>query len=379
MTKIDRYILVLFLRTVFVCFCSIAGIFIVFHAFTSMDEFVELGAERDGLMRVMLRFYGPYMLMLFDWTGAIIMLLSLLFVMGWLRHTGELTATLAAGVSHGRILRPIVVASLVIVLAQLANRELVLPGLRDSLSMQAKDIKGETEQTVLPCYDETSRILFEGQSLLAKSRRINQPNFRLYGDYGAYGDLMAAESATWSPATEQRPAGFLLSIVVRPVKIDELPSVGMSDRPILLTSNDTPWLGPKQCFVATTVTTELLSKDQSATRLSSIAELTRRVKNPAVRSSASLHVLLHERIVRVPLDFCLILLGLPLVVNRRDRNLFVMIGVAIGTVMFFFALKTLASAMGGSGYLMTPPIAAWVPLLVLGPVAYVRLREVQTV
>ena len=299
--------------------------------------------------------------------------------MGWLRHTGELTATLAAGVSHGRILRPIVVASLVIVLAQLANRELVLPGLRDSLSMQAKDIKGETEQTVLPCYDETSRILFEGQSLLAKSRRINQPNFRLYGDYGAYGDLMAAESATWSPATEQRPAGFLLSNVVRPVKIDELPSVGMSDRPILLTSNDTPWLGPKQCFVATTVTTELLSKDQSATRLSSIAELTRRVKNPAVRSSASLHVLLHERIVRVPLDFCLILLGLPLVVNRRDRNLFVMIGVAIGTVMFFFALKTLASAMGGSGYLMTPPIAAWVPLLVLGPVAYVRLREVQTV
>ena len=94
MTKIDRYILILFLRTVLVCFCSIAGIFIVFHAFTSLDDLVRQGRTDGGLVRVMLRYYGPYMLLLFDWTGAIIVLMSLLFTIGWLRRTGELTATL---------------------------------------------------------------------------------------------------------------------------------------------------------------------------------------------------------------------------------------------------------------------------------------------
>ena len=93
----------------------------------------------------------------------------------------------------------------------------------------------------------------------------------------------------------------------------------------------------------------------------------------------SLQVLLHERIIRPPLDFSLILLGLPLVVNRRGRNLFVMIGAAMLTVLVFFMIKTLANAMGGGGYLLAPAMAAWLPLLLIGPVAYARLRDVQTV
>ncbi len=148
MTKIDRYILTLFLRTVIVCFCSIAGIFIVFHAFTSLEELVRQGQSEDGLINVMLRFYGPYMLLLFDWTAAIITLMSLLFTMGWLRRTGELTATLSAGISHGRILRPMIVASAVIIVLQLINREMVLPQFRDALSMKAKDITGDMEQPI---------------------------------------------------------------------------------------------------------------------------------------------------------------------------------------------------------------------------------------
>ncbi|NNE00352.1 MAG: LptF/LptG family permease [Pirellulaceae bacterium] len=378
MTKIDRYILVLFLRTVFVCFCSIAGIFIVFHAFTSMDDFVKMGQKQDGLVPVMARYYGPYMLLLFDMTGAIITLLAFLFVVGWLRRTGELTATLAAGISHGRIFKPMIIASFCIVTLQLANREFVLPGMRDALSMKAKNVKDDVEEVVLPCYDKTNGILFEGHSLHVKTRTVKQPSFRLYGDYGDYGDLLMADTATWTDATATHPAGYLLKNVSRPERIDQLPSMGTAERAILLTSRDQDWLSPRECFVATTVTTDLLSKDQSATRLSSVMELAARVRNPAVRSSASVHVLLHERIVRLPLDFVLVMLGLPLVVNRRQRNLFVMIGIAILTVLFFFALKTLSGTMGSSGYLMSPAFAAWVPLLVLGPFAYVRLLEVQT-
>ena len=98
MTQIDRYILVFFLRTSLICFCSIAGIFIVFHAFTSLDDLVRQGQVEDGLVRVMMRYYGPYLLLLFDWTGAIIVLMALLFTVGWIRRAGELTAILSAGI-----------------------------------------------------------------------------------------------------------------------------------------------------------------------------------------------------------------------------------------------------------------------------------------
>jgi lipopolysaccharide export system permease protein len=378
-TKIDRYILVLFLRTVIVCFCSIAGIFIVFHAFTSLEELVRQGQSEDGLIRVMLRFYGPYMLLLFDWTAAIITLMSLLFTMGWLRRTGELTATLSAGISHGRILRPMIVASAIIITVQLVNREWVLPEFRDALSMKAKDLTGDMEQPIRAKYDKTSRILVDGTSLRAREGVIVEPSFRIDGDFPGYGDLLMAATAKWVEADDRHPCGYLLEGVERPERIDRLSSVTYDGRPIFLTSRDQIWLGSRQCFFATTVDTNLLQTNQSATRYASVAELIGHVRNPAVYSSLSMHVLLHERIIRPPLDFALVMLGLPLVINRRGRNMFVMIGIAMITVLLFFGVKTLAGAMGSSGYFLSQSMAGWVPLLVFGPIAYARLREIQTV
>ncbi len=377
MTKIDRYILVLFLRTVLICFCSLAGIFIVFHAFTSMDDLVKQGQAEDGLVPVMMRYYGPYMLLLFDWTGAIIALMAFLFTIGWLRRTGELTAILSAGISHGRIFRPILIASLVLIVVQLVNRELVLPTYRDVLTMKAKDIAGENEQPILAQYDQANRVLIDGSSLLTLSRVVREPSFRLDGVYPGFGDLLLAQSARWLDACGEHPSGYLLDGVQRPDVIDELPSVGVGERLILMTSRDQPWLGPRQCFFATTVRTDFLQTNQSATRMASVAELADRIRNPAVHSSMGLKVLLHERILRPPLDYILILLGLPMVVNRHGRNLFVMIGASMLTVMAFFVVKTLSGAMGGSGYLLSPAMAAWMPLLILGPIAYVRLRDAQ--
>ena len=120
-TKIDRYILVLFLRTALICFCSIAGIFVVFHAFSHMEDLLRQGQQQGSLVSVFIRCYGPYMLLLFDMTGAIITLMAFLFTVGWLRRTGELTAILSVGISHGRIFQPIIYSSLIIILVQLPH------------------------------------------------------------------------------------------------------------------------------------------------------------------------------------------------------------------------------------------------------------------
>ncbi|OYP32249.1 hypothetical protein CGZ80_19440 [Rhodopirellula sp. MGV] len=379
MTQIDRYILNLYLRTFTVSFLSLSGIFIVFHAFTNMTELAELAEKRSASLGfVMAEFYGPYLLLLFDWTGAIIALMAVLFVVGWLRRTGELTSTLAAGVSHGRIFRSMVVASGLIILAQFASRELALPKLRDVLSMKNRDITGDNPQPILPSYDNISGILLQGESILPRSRTIINPRFSIDGDYAGFDDALVAKTAQWLPADENHDEGYLFQFVEIPKNIDELDSAGVGKRKVLMTSKQHPWISSGECFVATPVNAEILQTDQSSTRLCSTWHLAERLRNPAVHNAISITVLLHERLIRVPLDFSLVLLGLPLVVNRRDRKLFVMIASAMWMVLFFFALKTLGSALGGAGILFSPAMSAWIPLLVFGPIAFMRYREVQT-
>ncbi|MFG0291070.1 MAG: LptF/LptG family permease [Rhodopirellula sp. JB044] len=394
MTRIDRYILILFLRTVLVCFLSLAGIFIVFHAFTAFDDLVAQTRNGDSLPWVAFRFYGPYLIMLFDMTGAIISLLAFLFTVGWLRRTGELTATLSAGVSHGRIFRPMVIASGVIIVSQLCCREMVIPHFRSSLTMKAEDLDGEIEQAVRPTFDQFAGILIEGATLRTKAQTIEHPNFRIDTEYEGFGDLLIADEAVWMEPGQTRTgigesavtrasgppvAGYLLRNVKEPEGIHRIASAGRGEQPVLMTPADHSWLHPGECFLVTSVHPNMLHTEDTATRLASVLELSGRVRNPAVHSSLALQTQVHERIVRAPLDFGLVMLILPLVVNTRGRKLFVLIGAAVGMVLAFFALKTLASALGGSGTLFAPGIAAWLPLLVVCPIAYVRLRAVQHV
>jgi lipopolysaccharide export system permease protein len=201
--------------------------------------------------------------------------------------------------------------------------------------MKAKDLTGSAEQSVKAKYDVINRVLLDATSMDGKHGRLNAPSFRLDGDYGSFGDLLLAGSAQWMDTHPNLPPGYLLEDVSRPMDVDTVASVFWNDNAILLTSKDQAWL--------------------------------------------KLQVLLHERFVRPPLDFALILLGLPLVVNRKGRNLFMMMSVAMMTVMGFFAVKTGANYIGTSGYLVSPAIAAWIPLLVCGPIAYIRYRDVQLV
>ena len=145
-----------------------------------------------------------------------------------------------------------------------------------------------------------------------------------------------------------------------------------------MTRQELPWLQPGQCFVATTLDIEVLCDNPRSTRMAGVPELVRRIRNASVHSSRELHTLLHERLLRPPLDFCLVLMGLPLVVNRGEQRLFNVIAQAMGIVLLFFGLKTVAAAMATGGYLLTPAMAAWVPLLVLGPLSLLRYLDAQT-
>ena len=340
-----------------------------------MEDLLRQGQQQGSLVTVFIRCYGPYMLLLFDMTGAIITLMAFLFTVGWLRRTGELTAILSAGISHGRIFQPIIYASLTIILVQLANRELLLPNYRDSLSFKAKKVFADGEEPISLQKDYMNQVSLDGVGLDVKNNLINGPSFRLDGDYPGFGEILVADTAQWLEADTRHEAGYLLNDVEFPVAIDALGSVALEDRVILMTPKDFPWLQKGQCFFATTVHPELLRANKEAKSRASLTDLISRMRNPAIFNPPSLEVMLHERMVRVPLDFGLILLGLPIVINRHGRALFFMVGAAMFTVLGFFVVKTIGTTLGSNGIWLSPSMAAWLPLIVVAPIAYVRYRE----
>ena len=85
---------------------------------------------------------------------------------------------------------------------------------------------------------------------------------------------------------------------------------------------------------------------------------------------SGLRVTLHSRIVRPLLDLTLFLMGISLVLSQRNRDVFVTAGLCGVVVVVFSGVIVVCQAMGNNGYLLSPVMAAWIPLLVFAPCAY---------
>jgi Na+/serine symporter len=48
---------------------------------------------------------------------------------------------------------------------------------------------------------------------------------------------------------------------------------------------------------------------------------------------------------------------------------FVAAGLGVGVVIAYFAVTIVCQALGASGFLISPALAAWAPLIILVPVA----------
>lgn len=374
MKIIDRYLLSLYAKVVIVSFVSFAGLFVVIDGFNNLDEFLSYGKRHAwGTAGVLAEYYGPRLLQFFDQIGGLLAMLSVGFVLTVLSRTNELTALLAAGIAQGRILKPLMGASLLVALLGTANREFGLPAVRDSLSRNAQDWYGETGRKCTPRYDIRTDILISGQSTFAKQKRLASPLFRLPPELAPWGRQIAADSAYYQTASSERPAGYLLSGVTQPANLDRLSSVSLAGMPVLFSPADTQWLKSDECFVVSVVTFEQLSVGGSWRQNLSSYELITGLRGQTIEPGADVRLTLHARLVRPLLDLSLVLMGIPLVLGRASRNIFMAAAIG-GALVAALLLVELTSHALGKNYLLSATTAAWLPLLIFGPLAYTLAR-----
>jgi lipopolysaccharide export system permease protein len=370
---IDRYIGRAQLHAFVIVFVSLAGLYFVFDAFTNMEEFLSHAAETGSLAKVLASYYGCRLVWFFDATSPVITLASAMFALSWLERHNELTALLAAGVPRWRIARPVIVFAATVALAAAANRELVLPRIREAFARNAQDLRGEFVAPFEPRYDNRTEILYRGRGAQGAGSRIDSPSLLMPPQLGGYGPQITAAEAFWRPAADGRPSGYLLKGVREPVDIDRLPPLECGGTQVVLTRSGTEWLEPRECFVVSDVSFEQLIGSTNWSQYSSTVELVTAIRNPSLGVSADVPLRVHARVTAPLLDMALVLLGIPLVLGPSRRGVFVAVGLCVGmTVLFFVTVMGSHALVAGDAF--SPSVGAWMPLLVLAPLAAWRAQ-----
>jgi lipopolysaccharide export system permease protein len=221
-----------------------------------------------------------------------------------------------------------------------------------------------------PVYDKSTKILYDGKNTFADKQRINDPKLLLPAELNAYSSHLVAKDAFYLEATAEHPAGYLMSGVTQPHRLTERATLSLDKTPVIfMPAEHAAWLKADECFVASELSFEQLTGGRSWRQFASTWELITGLRNPNFDALADVRVAIHARFVQPWLDITLLFLGLPLIVARENRNVYMAIGLCVAVVSLFMLVMIGCQAMG-SGYLIgDPAFAAWLPLIIFAPAA----------
>jgi lipopolysaccharide export system permease protein len=369
---IDRYMLRHFVQTFVICFLSLMGLWIVLEVTTNLEHFIRGGRASGGVFNFIAQYYAHHSILLFHDLSPHLALVSAMFTASWIQKHNEMTALMAAGIARARIVMPIILAAIVVSLLSAASGELLIPYDRSELSRNAKDPLGDNAQELAGCKDIQIDVELSGANSFAHEKRIEEPNFHICAPaLRTYGSRLVADNAYYVPPSENHPGGYLLKGLHEPKNLDTRPSLSLDGTPVLLTPHDYPdWLEPDQCFLKSDLDFDQLTGGMTFKKLASTSQLIAALRNPSLGYGGDVRVAIHARIVQPLLDITLLFLGLPLVVTRENRNVFLAIGMCIALSTAFSLIVIGFHYLGANSFPgISPALAVWAPLIIFIPAA----------
>jgi len=368
MKRVDRYIIVEFARVFCICFVTFLGIFVVADFVNHFDELVRHAKTHGGMGQVLGEYYGAKVPWFFDFIGRIIGLVAAVFAVTSLQRNNEMAAMMAAGISRWRIVKPLVISVGLVAVLGVLNREVLIPRLGERIFADARNLAGDKGEEIHPQYDHATGIFIEGESIVPADKAIIKPTFHMPNELAPRGTVIVAEEARQAPREGGRPAGFLLTGVDQE-KTGVKQTVMKNDALIVAHPSDVDWLKSGQLFVVTDLPFDQLRGSSNWKQCVSTLRLISVARNDSLDSGADVSVAIHSRILQPFVDMLLLFLGLPIVLSRESRNAFIAVGSCM-LVVSIFIVSVLGLQSLGSSYVIAPSLAAWLPVLIFVPIAF---------
>ena len=366
---LDRWLFREFFLSLITSLLILFGIYVTFDLLSRIDAFSTVAAQRgQWIGRTLFDYYTPQLFRFFDMTGAGLTLMAAILAVSSLRKHNQQTALTAAGIAPSRCFRAVFIAVVLVGIPAILNREMVLPQFQTDLMQDITEIQSNAFARRAISATDYARVQFNAKGCDPEKKEIfdlslELPKRCLPGG----GNLVHAKVALFEPATPGLPAGFRLREIVQPHGLTEGPAIQLGDRPVILTCADFPeQLAPNECFLVTNLIFEQILDQNTWSATTDTRTLLRSIHaapedfGPVGRTS------FHIRILRPVSDLAVVLIGLPLIIRRRDANVFRPILISLVVTGLCFVLNRGCQWAGNSMWL-TPELAAWLPVLVMLP------------
>jgi lipopolysaccharide export system permease protein len=381
-----------FFKAYFICFVALVGLCVVIDAFTNFDEFSEV-ASGMKLLRNIGRYYLVRMSFFYDKLCGILAMMAAIFAVTWMQKSNELLAMLAAGISTKRAIRPVLIAAVAVNLLAIANQECIVPDIAEEL-MKPPDDDGERAVIFFHSREDLRGIVINGgKDGDRRTKTINKFTATLpVSLIGVLGGLEAKQARYIPPTHPRAPikGGWLLrGATLTPPDAMENVVVPVEQRWLVELKEDQlegfpppngkmKDLGGQTYFLRTNIDFASVSRSRQWFRFASTMDLIRGLDDPANRPERlDIGIFLHGRILRPVLAMALMFLSLPLVLGGDGRNMFINLGLSLGTSAAFYGVSYLTTYLGGNG-VISAELSAWAPLIGFGTLAVARWDTIRT-
>jgi lipopolysaccharide export system permease protein len=360
LTTFDRYLLGRLLHTYIVLFVAAYGLYIVIDLFTNIDEFQDNTNSNLELFARIAEFYSFRAFEFFALAGTILVVLSVITVLGLLQKHSETFPILAAGIPAFRLLKPLLLAAAILNAGLIVNQEFIIPNIAGQLQTPRGSRMAQV-QKVDPVYDYSNHLMhIDGEQVLVESQTLMDASFTLpEPELATQICVLKAEKAMFASGTDKHPSGWLLQNLT-----------GVFDPEILTPEGRRrviPRTNGKDVFIVSEVSFDQLYNRGRNLRFLSSLQLVQRIQNPStgpvpVRGQS---IALHFRLTQPLLCLLNISMVLPLVFRKESQSLITNLATCTCVLGLLYALTEGCLALGTSG-LISPDLAAWLPVIITG-------------
>ena len=368
MHLLDRMLIRGYVKAYMVCLVSLLSLYVVIDLFTNVDEFAEQHRHLAPILKHIGVYYGYKVAQIFDLLCEAIVLLAGMFAVAWMQRNNELLPLLSAGVSAQRVVRPVLFSAAAMLGLTVANQELVLPRIATYLLYPRVDPNGEKEIEAYHAW-EPNRIHIAGERALRRQRVVK--NFSCLIPEGLARNVvhLSAKEAYYYPPGEGQPCGgggWLLTDT-QPAELE-----GWVNTDVLRVL-----YSGKYFLFTREADFDAITRCRTWFVFASTYRLLLELNKPDSMRLASMAVRFHMRLTRPILGLLLVFMGLSIILRDQNRNVFISTGLCLVLCGVFFGACFLCKQLGDNEYL-SPALAAWLPVLAFGPLAFVLFDAIHT-
>ena len=363
MSILDRQLFVSYVRSYTIVLSCLLGLYVIVDLFMNLDNFTQ-GSFGQNLRHI-LKYYTANVFKIFDLLTEVITLAAAVFTVAWLQRNNELLPQLSAGVPTRRVVRPVLVGAFLSLALGPLNKELVIPAFADELNIPRDDPEREKPVDVRGGFDSTG-VHLEGYQGFRPEKRV----LGLFVTLPASGPtglahLSAKEGVYVPPAAGRSQSGGWQLAGTIPETTDPLP------RHLEQLSYGKYFLHTREMDF------DAISRRADWYTLAPTLALRQLLAHPDPRRQPQVAVEFHRRLVRPLVGAVMVLLGLAVILRDQNRHVFINAGLTL-VLVFGFYIVVLGCKYLGDVDLIAPPLAAWLPVLLFGPVAVVWFDAVHT-